>query len=55
MLVQTNGRERTEAEYHAMDATADIARFSHCRQTRGDLDVMLREVTSSTGGWDRMN
>ena len=41
MLVQTNGRERAEAEYHAMDATAGFAHCSHCRPTGGDLDVML--------------
>ena len=41
MLVQTNGHERTEAKYNAMDATAGFACCSHRRLTGGDLDVML--------------
>lgn len=41
MLVQTNGRERTEAEYRAMATTAGFVRCFHRRQTGGNLDVML--------------
>ncbi|KAK7807955.1 hypothetical protein U0070_014928 [Myodes glareolus] len=41
MLVQTNGRERTEAEYRAMAAAAGFGRCFHRRQTGGNLDVML--------------
>nr|XP_048289076.1 acetylserotonin O-methyltransferase [Myodes glareolus] len=41
MLVQTNGRERTEAEYRAMAAAAGFVRCFDCRQTGGNLDVML--------------
>ncbi|XP_049989069.1 acetylserotonin O-methyltransferase [Alexandromys fortis] len=40
MLLQTRGRERTEAEFRAMAAAAGFARFQR-RPTGGDLEVML--------------
>ncbi|KAH0519278.1 Acetylserotonin O-methyltransferase [Microtus ochrogaster] len=40
MLLQTRGRERTEAEFRAMAAAAGFTRFQR-RPTGGDLEVML--------------
>ena len=40
MLLQTRGRERTEAEFRAMAAAAGFACFQR-RPTGGDLEVML--------------
>ncbi|XP_041911932.1 acetylserotonin O-methyltransferase-like isoform X3 [Arvicola amphibius] len=41
MLLQTQGRERTEAEYQNMAAAAGFTRCFQCRPTGGDLNVML--------------
>lgn len=43
MLLQTRGRERTEAEYRAMAANAGFARLFRRRPTGGDYDVMLAQ------------
>ncbi|CAO2624083.1 Acetylserotonin O-methyltransferase [Lemmus lemmus] len=41
MLLQTRGRERTEAEYRAMAAAAGFSRSFHRCPTGGDYDVIL--------------